>query len=208
MPLTARSITTSGLRFNLVVDCANGSATTVAPAVFERLGARVEWMGVTPDGRNINLNCGSLHLESLRQRVLETGADLGIAFDGDADRALFVSGSGQIVDGDAVLFLAGTALRRAGKLPGNVVVSTVMSNLGLEKALEVYERIGASLESRLALRTILVRAGFLYDYRLAQRYGLDTVEMLERWMLLPQLRKVQRYLGPFAVVLIMFVLNL
>jgi phosphoglucosamine mutase len=150
---------TSGLRFNLVVDCANGSAATVAPAVFERLGARVEWMGVTPDGRNINLNCGSLHLEHLRQRVLETGADLGVAFDGDADRALFVSGSGQIVDGDAVLFLAGTALRRAGKLPGNVVVSTVMSNLGLEKAFEIYniEMVRTPVGDKYVLEEMLKR---------------------------------------------------
>jgi phosphoglucosamine mutase len=154
---------TSGLRFNLIVDCANGSAATVAPAVFERLGARVEWMGVTPDGRNINLNCGSLHLESLRQRVLETGADLGIAFDGDADRALFVSGSGQIVDGDAVLFLAGTALRRAGKLPGNVVVSTVMSNLGLEKAFEVYniEMVRTPVGDKYVLEEMLKRKAAL-----------------------------------------------
>jgi len=124
--------------FRLVIDCANGSATEVAPRLFGRLGSRVEWIGASPDGRNINLNCGSLHMESLRERVLETGADLGIAFDGDADRALFVSSSGRIVDGDAVLFLAGSTLKRAGRLPGNVVVATVMSNLGLEKALEAY----------------------------------------------------------------------
>ena len=128
--------TVSGkLPFRLVIDCANGSATQVAPNLFERLGAQVEWMAVAPDGKNINLNCGSLHLEALQKRVTETGADLGIAFDGDADRALFVAGSGKVVDGDAVLFLAGSALKRAGKLPGNLIVATVMSNLGLEKAL-------------------------------------------------------------------------
>ena len=128
--------TVSGkLPFRLVIDCANGSATQVARNLFERLGAQVEWMAVAPDGKNINLNCGSLHLEALQKRVTETGADLGIAFDGDADRALFVAGSGKVVDGDAVLFLAGSALKRAGKLPGNLIVATVMSNLGLEKAL-------------------------------------------------------------------------
>ncbi|MBV9082475.1 MAG: phosphoglucosamine mutase [Acidobacteriaceae bacterium] len=121
---------------HVVIDCANGSATEVAPRLFPRLGVKVEWLANSPDGRNINLNCGSLHLESLRQRVLETRADLGIAFDGDADRALFVSGSGKVVDGDAVLYLAGTELKRKGRLNGNVVVATVMSNLGLEKALE------------------------------------------------------------------------
>ncbi len=121
---------------HVVVDCANGSAAAVAPHLFEQLGCRVEWLACKPNGRNINLDCGSLHLESLRERVLATRADLGIAFDGDADRALFVSGSGRIIDGDAVLFLAGAALKRAGKLSGDVVVATVMSNLGLEKALE------------------------------------------------------------------------
>ena len=120
----------------LVIDCANGSAAEVAPRLFSRLGSQVEWICASPDGRNINRDCGSLHLDGLRRRVLETGADLGIAFDGDADRALFVSGSGRIVDGDAVLFLAGSASKRAGKLAGDLVVATVMSNLGLEKALE------------------------------------------------------------------------
>jgi phosphoglucosamine mutase len=96
----------------------------------------VEWMGVSPDGKNINLNCGSLHLENLKRRVVDSRADLGIAFDGDADRALFVAGSGRIVDGDAVLYLAGVALKRLERLQGDLVIATVMSNLGLEKALE------------------------------------------------------------------------
>lgn len=129
---------TGSLPFRLVIDCANGSATEIAPRLFERLGAKVEWIGVSPDGRNINLNCGSLHLEGLQRRVLEAGADMGIAFDGDADRALFVSGSGKIVDGDAVLFLTGSALKSAGRLRSDVVVATVMSNLGLEKALRAH----------------------------------------------------------------------
>ncbi|HEX4229177.1 MAG TPA: phosphoglucosamine mutase [Bryobacteraceae bacterium] len=137
-PIYARYLvgTVNGqLRFQLVVDCANGAATEVAPQVFADLGTDVAWIGVSPNGRNINLDCGSLHLSALRERVLATGADLGVAFDGDADRALFVSGSGRIVDGDAVLFLTGTALKRVGKLPGDTVVATVMSNLGLERAL-------------------------------------------------------------------------
>jgi phosphoglucosamine mutase len=127
-------------RFQLrvAVDCANGSATQVAPQLFKRLGLEIEWLANSPDGRNINLNCGSLHLDNLQQRVKETGVDLGIAFDGDADRALFIASSGNVVDGDAVLFLAGSSLKRSGKLPGDLVVATVMSNLGLEKALEGY----------------------------------------------------------------------
>ena len=118
----------------LVVDAANGAATHLAPKLFARLGARVDCIGCAPDGRNINLNCGSLHLEGVRARVLETGADLGIAFDGDADRALFVSHSGKIVDGDAVMLLAARPLHARGKL--KEVVATVMSNLGLERALK------------------------------------------------------------------------
>jgi len=121
--------------FRLVIDCANGAATEVAPRLFERLGTQVEWIGVSPNGRNINLDCGSLHLEGLQRRVKEVGADFGIAFDGDADRALFVAGNGGVVDGDAVLYLAGSALKDASKLAGNLLVTTVMSNLGLEKAL-------------------------------------------------------------------------
>ena len=121
--------------FQVTVDCANGAATEVAPRVFEKLGLKVEWLGASPNGRNINLNSGSLHLDHLQRQVQASGAELGIAFDGDADRALFVTSKGKIVDGDAVLFLAGSALKRAGKLPGDLVVATVMSNLGLEKAL-------------------------------------------------------------------------
>ncbi len=122
--------------FRIAVDCANGSATEIAPRLFARLGLQVDWLGNLPNGRNINLDSGSLHLVHLQKLVTETGADLGVAFDGDADRALFVSPSGKIVDGDAVLFLAGLWLKRLGKLPENTVVATVMSNLGLEKALE------------------------------------------------------------------------
>jgi phosphoglucosamine mutase len=130
------STVTGTFPFKLVVDCANGAATEVAPPLFAQLGATVDWIGASPNGRNINLNCGSLHLENLQKRVMETHADMGIAFDGDADRALFVAGNGQIVDGDAVLYLAGTYLKRTGRLPADMVVATVMSNLGLQKALE------------------------------------------------------------------------
>ncbi len=129
--------TLSGLR--LVVDGANGSASHLAPELFRRLGATVIPVACEPDGRNINRDCGSLHLETLQQRTLAERADLGVAFDGDADRALFVSSSGRIADGDAVLFLAARYLHRHGRLarPGRppLVVATVMSNLGLEEAL-------------------------------------------------------------------------
>lgn len=121
-----------GLR--LVMDPANGAATRLGPALFTRLGAQVDCIHNAPDGRNINLGCGSQHVEDLRARVLATGADLGVAFDGDADRAIFVSHSGKIVDGDCVLLLAGLWLQRTRGL--REVVATVMSNLGLERALQ------------------------------------------------------------------------
>jgi phosphoglucosamine mutase len=121
----------SGMK--IVVDAANGAATHLGPALFERLGAQVDRIHCAPDGTNINLDCGALHVESLRKRVLETGATLGVAFDGDADRAIFVSHSGKIVDGDGVLLLAARQLQSTRGL--KEVVSTVMSNLGLERAL-------------------------------------------------------------------------
>lgn len=127
----------SGL--SLIADCGHGAASRLAPALLERLGAGVETVCCSPDGRNINLNCGALHPEALRERVLEQGADLGVAFDGDADRAMFVSHTGKLVDGDAVLLVCGRAMLERGRLTGNngspIVVATVMSNLGLEKAL-------------------------------------------------------------------------
>jgi phosphoglucosamine mutase len=123
----------AGLR--LVLDCANGSASFLAPELFERLGASVHRINCSPDGRNINLNSGSLHLEYLQKAVLQQSADAGVAFDGDADRALFVSRSGRIIDGDAVLLLTGRHLNDQNRLPGQTVVATVMSNLGLEQAL-------------------------------------------------------------------------
>ena len=119
----------------LAIDCGNGASYTLAPELFRALGAEVEAICCRPDGRNINLNCGALHLETLQETVLARGAQFGVAFDGDADRAIFVSASGKVIDGDGVLLAAGRALKAAGHLPGDLVVSTVMSNLGLEKAL-------------------------------------------------------------------------
>ncbi len=121
----------AGLR--IVIDPGNGAATYLSKELFERLGATVDCIHNAPDGRNINLNCGSQHLDSLRARVLETKADLGVAFDGDADRAMFVSHTGKTVDGDAVLLLAGIWLKRTQG--ASEVVATVMSNIGLQVAL-------------------------------------------------------------------------
>jgi phosphoglucosamine mutase len=135
----AATLTGSLEGLKIVADCANGSASILATQLFERLGARVDCIHCSPDGRNINLNCGSLHLEVLQAAMLQHKADVGVAFDGDADRALFVARSGKIIDGDAVLFLTGTYLKEHGQLTANgeppIVVATVMSNLGLERAL-------------------------------------------------------------------------
>lgn len=119
----------------VIVDCANGAAARLAPTVFGRLGVDAEIFGDRPDGRNINEGCGSLHLESLQERVAASGGGVGVAFDGDADRALFVDEDGVIVDGDVILLLAAEYLARCDKLPGSRIVTTVMANMGLEKAL-------------------------------------------------------------------------
>jgi phosphoglucosamine mutase len=119
----------------MVLDCANGAAFRLGPELFGSLGCEVVGIGTAPDGRNINEGCGSLHLEKLRTRVPQEKAALGVAFDGDADRALFVGATGKIVNGDGVLLAAARFLKTAGKLAGNRVVATSMSNLGLERAL-------------------------------------------------------------------------
>jgi phosphoglucosamine mutase len=123
----------------VVIDCANGATTTIAPELFRGLGFDTVVIGDAPDGRNINLHCGSTHLDLLQDTVVKRGARLGIAFDGDGDRALFVDADGKIVDGDAVLLLAAIQLRREGRLPGQAVVATVMSNIGLELALRAHQ---------------------------------------------------------------------
>jgi phosphoglucosamine mutase len=120
----------------IVLDCANGAASKLAPRLFRSLGAEVVAMNDTPDGRNINAGCGSLHPEAMQKRSVEAGARLGVAFDGDADRAIFSSASGRLVDGDGVLLVTGRYLKSAGKLKGDIIVGTTMANLGLERALE------------------------------------------------------------------------
>lgn len=122
-----------GLRVG--VDCANGAMAAHAPRLFERLGLRVTALATAPDGRNINLNCGSTHPEALAAEVTASGLRLGVAFDGDGDRAVFVDHRGRLVDGDAVLLMCAGHMKAHGRLRGNAVVATVMSNLGLELGL-------------------------------------------------------------------------
>ncbi|TCO71807.1 phosphoglucosamine mutase [Marinisporobacter balticus] len=119
----------------IAVDCANGASYVAAPSVLSALGAEIKIIHHKPDGLNINLNCGSTHPEEMQQLVTDWGADVGVAFDGDADRLIVVDEKGQIVDGDKILTICGTHLKEKGKLKKDTVVATVMSNMGLEKAL-------------------------------------------------------------------------
>jgi phosphoglucosamine mutase len=119
----------------VVVDCANGAAFEAAPAAFEAQGAEVRRIHAEPDGININENCGSTHMDSLRSTVLEQRADIGVALDGDADRCLAVDAFGRIVDGDQILAILALALREEGRLKNDTIVATVMSNLGLINAM-------------------------------------------------------------------------
>lgn len=121
--------------YSIVIDAANGAASRLAPELFTRLGASITVINNEPDGRNINLNCGSMHIEGLQQQVTATNADLGVAYDGDADRALFVDSYGHYVDGDAVLWVLSNHLKSRNQLSNGLVVATVMSNIGLEIAL-------------------------------------------------------------------------
>jgi phosphoglucosamine mutase len=122
--------------YPVVLDCANGATTTVAPELFSSLGFETIVIGNRPDGRNINLGCGSTHPEQLAAAVVAHGSAMGVAFDGDGDRAIFVEHRGQVVDGDAVLLMCGRQLQREGRLRGAAIVATVMSNIGLELALQ------------------------------------------------------------------------
>ncbi len=156
-----RGLDLSGLRLGL--DCANGAASAIAPPLFERLGAVVSAIAVSPDGRNINEGCGSTHLELLQNFVLENGLQMGIAFDGDADRALFIDSSGKVIDGDQMLLILARNLQSRGLLSGNLVVATVMSNIGLEIALREneIEMIRAQVGDRNVLDDLLRRGGKL-----------------------------------------------
>ncbi|MCA9665432.1 MAG: phosphoglucosamine mutase [Myxococcales bacterium] len=116
----------------VVVDCANGAAYRVAPIILEELGADVVRLGVDPNGRNINDNCGALYPQNLKAHVLEHGANIGIALDGDADRVIVADEKGEVVDGDSIMALIATRMLKAGRLQKNTLVATVMSNLGLE----------------------------------------------------------------------------
>jgi phosphoglucosamine mutase len=146
----------------IVLDCANGAASKLAPQLFRSLGATVAAINDSPDGRNINADCGSLHPQRMQERVVKEGAALGVAFDGDADRAIFASATGKLVDGDGVLLVAGRYLKSKGKLKGNVIVGTTMANLGLERALEKW-----------GLKLVRTNVGDRYVLEEMQRIGAN-----------------------------------
>ena len=118
------------------LDCANGSASAIAKNVFDALGAETHVIHNNPDGVNINTNCGSTHIEGLQKYVVENGLDVGFAYDGDADRCLAVDGEGNLVDGDKIMYICGKYMKEQRSLVNNTVVTTIMSNFGLYKALE------------------------------------------------------------------------
>lgn len=132
----ASTIDTDLTGLHVVVDGANGSAYQLAPQLLQQLGVRLTLIHTKPDGININEGCGSTHPEHLQQIVVEQQADLGIAFDGDADRLIAVDETGQVIDGDQIMYICGTYLHECGKLKNNTIVTTVMSNIGFFKALE------------------------------------------------------------------------
>lgn len=132
--IASANFSLQGLKIGL--DCANGSASSVAKPVFDALGADVRVISNAPDGFNINVDCGSTHIERLRRHVVEQGLDVGFAYDGDADRCLAVDEHGNVVDGDLILYMCGVYLHKHGRLTAGTVVPTVMSNLGLFKAFD------------------------------------------------------------------------
>jgi phosphoglucosamine mutase len=144
----------------VVVDCANGAASEVAPVAYAEAGAEVVAIHAEPDGLNINDNCGSTHLDAVREAVLAEGADLGIAHDGDADRCLAVTASGEVVDGDQIMAILALAMRDAGMLTGDTLVATVMSNLGL----------------RIAMKQANIR---LIEAKVGDRYVLEELQARE-----------------------------
>ena len=132
----ATSVTTPLKGLKIVVDCANGASSFVAPIAYEKAGATVVAIHRSPDGWNINENCGSTHLEDLQAAVVKEGADFGIAHDGDADRCLAIDGAGKVVDGDAIMTILAIGFKNRGGLTSNTIVGTVMSNLGFMHAMK------------------------------------------------------------------------
>ncbi|MDQ2974319.1 MAG: phosphoglucosamine mutase [Acidobacteriota bacterium] len=206
-----RGLSLTGIK--LVLDCANGAASTIAPKLFEQLGATVIAIGNSPDGRNINLDYGSLHPENLESEVIRQNADFGVAFDGDADRSLFADAKGRLINGDATLWLLANYMRSRGRLNRDTVVATVMSNIGLEVAfrsqgislvrtdvgdkyvLEELLRLGASLGGEQSGHIIFPELSLagdglittLYTLRVMTEEGKTLHELTEGFRTFPQI---------------------
>ncbi|ADO72512.1 phosphoglucosamine mutase [Stigmatella aurantiaca] len=155
-----RELTLEGM--TIVVDCANGAAYKTAPAVLEELGAKVITLGVSPDGKNINEKCGALHPENLAQAVVAHGARLGLALDGDADRLIVVDEKGKVVDGDAIMAICTSELVARQELKKNTLVATVMSNIGLERAV-----------ARFGVKVARTRVGDRYVVEEMRKHGYN-----------------------------------
>ena len=160
----------SGLR--ILVDCANGAASATAPELFGRFHAHTDFIHRDPDGVNINSRCGSTHMEDLARQVVQGGYDVGVAFDGDADRCLLVDETGGIIDGDKVMAVCGADLKRRGQLIGNAIVATVMSNLGLHEFCrnEGIDLICTAVGDRNVLEEML-----RHDYRIGGEQSGHTI---------------------------------
>jgi phosphoglucosamine mutase len=144
----------------IVIDCANGAAAAIAPDLFRALGGEIHFTHVSPDGRNINENCGALHPEVVALETKSLSADIGITFDGDADRALFADARGRVVNGDAVMLVAARDMQAKGSLAGNLVVATTMSNMGLEAALR-----------KSGIKMLRAPVGDKYVFEMMQKYA-------------------------------------
>ena len=155
--------TRSFKNMKVALDCANGSASAIAKNVFDALGAETHVINMEPNGLNINTNCGSTHIENLQKFVVETGCDVGFAYDGDADRCLAVDAKGNLVDGDVIMYICGKYMKEQGMLPHNTVVTTIMSNFGLYKA---FDREGIRYEKTA------VGDKYVYENMAANGHGL------------------------------------
>ncbi|MFD3744576.1 phosphoglucosamine mutase [Nocardia sp. NPDC058633] len=191
----------------VVVDCAHGAGAEVAPQVYREAGARVIAINAEPNGLNINDGCGSTHLDTVRRAVLEHGADLGIALDGDADRCLAVDAAGEIVDGDAIMAVLALAMREAGELVDNTLVATVMSNLGLHIAMRAAEItvITAAVGDRYVLEE-LRRGGYSLGgeqsgHVVFPRFGTTGDGVLTGLRLMARMAQTRRTLASLASVM-------
>ena len=155
--------TRSFKNMKVALDCANGSASAIAKNVFDALGAETHVINMEPNGLNINAGCGSTHIEQLQKFVVDSGCDVGFAYDGDADRCLAVDGSGHLVDGDVIMYICGKYMKEQGSLPHNTVVTTIMSNYGLYKA---FDREGIRYEKTA------VGDKYVYENMAANGHGL------------------------------------